>query len=89
MVYPIIRVESDAIDHWSVLEWSPSAPIVPDGALLSEIRIRIYGNPSLIEENHGRNIYLDGVCPNPPGIDPPNGLVVSPEPHPWQLRGLI
>lgn len=84
LVYAIGIDEFGSADEWKVIEWMPSEDIYPEGSVLSEVRIRVYGDPKLNGNNHEMNIYLDGVCPKPLGIDPSNGIVVEPEINPWQ-----
>jgi len=78
LVYPISEPSTIA---WKAIEWVPTPTF--EGVIL-ELHIRIYGDESTVTNNRDMMIYLDGVCPKPPGITPTGAEVVTPVPNPWQ-----
>lgn len=79
LAYPITDTGGDP--GWKVIEWRSNPPF--EGSLTS-VRLRIYGDAKLVPLNNETTVYLDGVCPIPPGIDPAGAEIAEPIPNPWQ-----
>ncbi|MDO3378268.1 hypothetical protein [Geoalkalibacter halelectricus] len=77
LLYPL----ADGSLNWKVISWD-GGPGLPEGAR-ERVMIRIYGDARATAINNDVTVFLDGVCPVPPGIDPPGGEVVAPIPNPW------
>lgn len=81
LLYPLAANAEGSLD-WNVISWD-GGPGLPEGTR-ERVRIRIYGAARATGVNNDVTVFLDGVCPVPPGIDPPGGAVVTPIPNPWQ-----
>ncbi|WP_305047032.1 hypothetical protein [Geoalkalibacter sp.] len=81
LVYPL-RSSSYPPIIWNVITWDAGEGL-PQGAR-EQVLIRIYGDARATGVNNDVTVFLDGVCPVPPGITPPGGAVVAPIPNPWQ-----
>lgn len=79
MLYPVSDQGASQL-QWKVIQWSSALPAGEREA----VYIRVYGDAKLTTLNSETTIYLDGVCPRPPGIEPPGGEIVEPIINPWQ-----
>jgi len=82
LFYPISTAAMGGASVWNVVQWH-STPNLPAG-VRQRIHIRIYGDANATTLNNDRTVFLDGVCPVPPGIIPPGGDVVAPVTNPIQ-----
>lgn len=82
LFYPISTEQMGGASVWNVVQWH-SNPDLPAG-VREKIHIRIYGDANATNLNNNRTVFLDGVCPIPPGISPPGGEVVTPVINPIQ-----
>lgn len=77
-LYPIGEPAESQL-QWKVIRWSSALP----AGTREAVYIRVYGDAQLTTLNTDETIYLDGVCPRPPGIDPAGGVVVESVDNPW------
>lgn len=82
LFYPISTEPMGGVSVWNVVQWQ-SSPDLPNG-VREKIHIRIYGAAGATSLNNNRTVFLDGVCPVPPGITPAGGEVVTPVINPIQ-----
>ncbi len=78
LMYPISE-SPDSASRWKVIEWSSG---LPEG-VREAIYIRIYGDSHYSSMDTGKTLFLDGVCPIPPGVTPAGGEVVEAVVNPW------
>lgn len=78
LVYPIGESRKSA-SPWKVIEWSSGLP----NGVREAVYIRIYGDSHYSSMDDGETIFLDGVCPIPPGVAPAGGEVVEAVVNPW------
>ena len=76
LVYPISTESINAQRVWNVIQWS-SSPDLPEG-VRERVHIRILGDANATTLNNHATVFLDAVCPMPPEISPPGGVVISP-----------
>jgi hypothetical protein len=82
MVYPLASSAAQEM-AWQVVEWNAFPNGLPPKWFLEEVRVRIYGDANATANNYDEHVYLDGVCPIPPGINPPGGELVTAIVGPW------
>ena len=82
LYYPISNEPMNGVSIWNVVQWH-SSPDLPNG-VREKIHIRIYGDAGATTINNNRTVFLDGVCPIPPGITPAGGEVITPVTNPIQ-----
>lgn len=78
-LYPVGDPATPELE-WNVMTWATELP----AGTREGLYLRVYGDASRTGDNHEKTVYLDGVCPMPPGIDPPNGPVAEPVLNPWE-----
>lgn len=79
LVYPISDASEDPV-NWKSIDWSSDLLV---GEWLG-LQIRIYGDVNSTAMNTDTTIYLDGVCPIPPGVYTPGVEPVQAIVNPWQ-----
>ena len=82
LFYPISTAQMGGASVWNVVQWQ-SSPDLPSG-VRQKIHLRIFGDANATALNNNVTIFLDGVCPMPPGITPAGGQVVTPVTNPIQ-----
>ena len=80
LVYAISTSAGDEFE-WRTVSWQ--SDLLPEG-VLEKVHVRIYGDADAAAVLNEVTVYLDSVCPIPPGIGAPDLVPADAILNPWQ-----